>query len=73
MHATHERIAVAGPEVVGVRLTAAACAHGLALPEALVVARPTGVGRAGSGLSTEKLNYAGRASGRLVVMAQADE
>jgi hypothetical protein len=38
---------VAGPEIVRVRLTAAAYAHrlALALPEA-GVARPTGVGRA---------------------------
>ena len=43
MHAIYERITVAVPEVVGVRLTAAAYAHGLALalPEA-VMARPTG-------------------------------
>ena len=42
MHAIYERITVAGPEIVGVRLTQAAYAHGLALalPEA-VVARPT--------------------------------
>jgi hypothetical protein len=35
-------------EIVGVGLTAAACAHGLALalPEEVVMARPTGVGRA---------------------------
>ncbi len=31
MHAVYERITVAGPEIVGVRLTAAAYAHGLAL------------------------------------------
>ena len=37
-----------GPEIVGVRLTAAAYAHGLALalPEKGGLARPTGVGRA---------------------------
>ena len=48
MHAIYERITVAGPEIVGVRLTAAAYAHGLALalPEEVVMARPTGVGRA---------------------------
>ena len=47
MHATYERITVAGPEIVGVRLTAAAYAHGLALalPEA-VMAGPTGIERA---------------------------
>ena len=31
MHAIYERITVAGPEIVGVRLTQAAHAHGLAL------------------------------------------
>jgi hypothetical protein len=37
MHAIYERITVAGPQIVGVRLTAAAYAHGLALalPERL--------------------------------------
>ena len=47
-HAIYERITVAGPEIVGVRLTASAYAHGLALalPEKVVLARPTGVGRA---------------------------
>ena len=46
VHAVYERIVVAGPEFVGVRLTPAAYSHGLAiaLPEA-VMARPTGVGR----------------------------
>ena len=45
MHAIYEQITVAGPEIVGVRLTAAACAHGLALalPEKVELARPTGV------------------------------
>ena len=48
MHAIYVRITVAGPEIVGVRLTAAAYAHGLALalPEKVEMARPTGVGRA---------------------------
>ncbi len=43
MHAIYERITVAGPEIVGVRLTAAAYAHGLALalPEKVAMARPT--------------------------------
>ena len=31
MHAIYDRIRVAGPEIVGVRLTQAAYAHGLAL------------------------------------------
>jgi hypothetical protein len=48
MHAIYERITVAGPEIVGVRLTAAAYAHGLALalPGKVVMARPTVVRRA---------------------------
>ena len=48
MHAIYERITVAGPEIVGVRLTQAAYAHGLALalPEEVELARPTGVERA---------------------------
>ena len=48
MHAIYERITVAGPEIVGIRLTAAAYAHGLALalPEKVAMARPTGDGRA---------------------------
>ena len=51
MHAIYERITVAGPEIVGVRLTTAAYAHGLtlalALPEA-VMARLTGFKREGT-------------------------
>jgi hypothetical protein len=49
---------VASPEIVGVRLTAAAYAHclALALPEA-VMARPTGVGRA---LATYEIPIEGR-------------
>ncbi len=48
MHAIYERITVAGPEIVGVRLTAAAYAHGLALalPDMVAMARPTGFGPA---------------------------
>ena len=44
MHAIYDRITVAGPEMVGVRLTQAAYAHGLALalPEKVELARPTG-------------------------------
>ncbi len=44
----YERIVVAGPEIVRVRLTSAAYAHGLALalPEKVAMARPTGVERA---------------------------
>jgi hypothetical protein len=46
MHAIYDRVTVAGPLIVGVRLTAAAYAHGLALalPEKVELARPTGVG-----------------------------
>ena len=45
MHAIYQRIVIAGPEIVGVRLTAAAYTHGLALalPEKVEMARPTGV------------------------------
>jgi hypothetical protein len=48
MHATYERIVVAGPEIVRVRLTSAAHAHGLALAlsEKVAMARPTGFNRA---------------------------
>ncbi len=48
LHAIYERIVVAGREFVSARLTPAAYAHGLALalPEVVVKARPTGVGRA---------------------------
>jgi hypothetical protein len=48
MHAIYQRIVIEGPVIVGVRLTAAAYTHGLALalPEKVELARPTGVGRA---------------------------
>jgi hypothetical protein len=59
MHAIYERITVAGPRIVGIRLTSAAYAHGLALalPEKLAVARPTGVGR---GITTYTIPIEGR-------------
>jgi hypothetical protein len=59
VHAIYERITVAGPEIVGVRLTQAAYAHGLALalPEKVEMARPTGVGRA---ISTYTIPIEGR-------------
>ena len=59
MHAIFERIRVARPEIVGVRLTAAAYAHRLApaLPDKVAVARPTGVGRA---LATCEIPIEGR-------------
>jgi hypothetical protein len=48
LHAIYDRITVAGPDIVGVRLTQTAYAPGLALalPEQVALARPTGVGRA---------------------------
>ena len=56
MHAIYERITVAGPEIVGVRLTAAAYAHGLALalPEKVAMARPTGFEPATFGSGTQR-------------------
>ena len=59
VHAIYEQITVAGPEIVGVRLTQAAYAHGLALalPEKVEMARPTGVGRA---ISTYTIPIEGR-------------
>ena len=44
LHAIYERIVIAGREFVSARLTPAAYAHGLALalPEIVVMARPTG-------------------------------
>jgi hypothetical protein len=53
MDATYERSTVAGPEIVGIRLTQAAYAHGLALalPEKVELARPTGVERADDTIS----------------------
>lgn len=45
MHAIYDRITNTGPEIVGVRLTQAAYAHGLALalPEKVDLARPAGI------------------------------
>ena len=56
MHAIYERITVAGPVIVGVRLTQAAYAHGLALalPEKVAVARPTGLEPATFGSGTQR-------------------
>ncbi|MEO8461708.1 MAG: hypothetical protein ABI555_00720 [Chloroflexota bacterium] len=59
LHAIYDRITVAGPEIVGVRLTQVAYVHGLALalPEKVELARPTGVGRA---LATYTIPIEGR-------------
>jgi hypothetical protein len=59
MQAIYDRITVAGLEIVGVRLTQAADAHGLALalPERVVLARATGVGR---GITTYTIPIEGR-------------
>jgi hypothetical protein len=48
IHAIYDRIVIAGPRIVSARLTPSANEHGLALalPEKVVMARPTGVGRA---------------------------
>jgi hypothetical protein len=59
LHAIYERIVIVGPQIVRVRLTSAAYAHGLALalPEKVEMARPTGVGRA---ITTYTLAIEGR-------------
>jgi hypothetical protein len=56
MHAIYDGITVAGPEIVGVRLTSAAYAHGLALalPEKAAMARPTGLEPATFGSGTQR-------------------
>ena len=48
LHAIYDQIVVTGREIVSVRLTSSAYAHGLALalPTKVALARPTGVGRA---------------------------
>ena len=55
-NAIYDRITVAGPEIVGVRLTQAAYAHGLALAlhEQIVMARPTGLEPATFGSGTQR-------------------
>ncbi len=59
LHAIYERIVVTGREIVSVRLTPSASAHGLAvvLPTKVALARPTGVGRA---LATYDIPIEGR-------------
>ncbi|MEO5964863.1 MAG: hypothetical protein ABIR11_05305 [Candidatus Limnocylindrales bacterium] len=66
MHAIYERITVAGPEIVSVRLTQAAYAHGLALalPEKVAMARPTGVARADPYKSKSRSRWQGIGPGR---------
>jgi len=59
LNAIHDQIVVIGREMVSARLTPSAYAHGLALalPEKVVLARPTGVGRA---LPTYEIPIEGR-------------
>jgi hypothetical protein len=59
LHATYERIVVAGRSIVSTRLPSAAYAHGLALalPEKVAMAGPTGVGRA---ITTYRIPIEGR-------------
>ena len=61
MHAIYDRITVAGPVIVGVRLTHAAYAHGLALalPEKVEMARPTGLRRAGTHSQSRRIPIEG--------------
>ncbi len=59
LHAIYDQIVVTGREIVWVRLTPSAYAHGLALalPTKVALARPTGVGRA---LATYEVPIEGR-------------
>jgi len=59
LHAIYDQIVVTGREIVSVRLTPSAYAHGLALalPTKVALARPTGVGRA---ISTYTIPIEGR-------------
>ena len=70
MHAIYDRVTVAGPEIVGVRLTQAAYAHGLALalPEKVVMARPTRDGRV---LTAYRIPIEGRAEWMAVARARS--
>ena len=56
LHTIYERIVVAGPQIVRVRLTSAAYAHGLALalPSKVARARPTGFEPATFGSGTQR-------------------
>jgi hypothetical protein len=73
MHAIYERITVAGPEIVGVRLTAAAYAHGLALalPEKVEMARPTGFEHAGTHSGTRLIPIEGASEWDVAVGSSA--
>ena len=73
MHAIYERITVAGPEIVGVRLTQAAYAHGLALalPEKVEMARPTGVRRAHAHLGFRQIPIEGADEWRSAALESA--
>jgi hypothetical protein len=57
LHAIYDQIVVTGREIVSVRLTPSAYAHGLALAEEKEMALPTGVGRA---LATYEIPIEGR-------------
>jgi len=59
LHAIYDQIVVTGREIVLVRLTRSAYAHGLALalPTKVALARPTGVGR---GIATYTILIEGR-------------
>ena len=72
VHAVYERIIVAGPRFVSARLTPAANDHGLALalPEKVVMARPTGVGRT---VATWNIPIEGRAEWIAAAEAAAGE
>ncbi len=63
LHAIYDQIVVTGREIVSVRLTSSAYAHGLALalPTKVALARPTGVRRActHSGIRLIPIDFAG--------------
>ena len=56
LHAIHEEIVVTGRKIMSIRLTPSAYAHGLALalPEKVVMARPTGFEPATFGSGTQR-------------------
>jgi hypothetical protein len=73
MRAIYERITVAGPLIVGVRLTQAAYAHGsaLALAQKLEMARPTGVRRAHAHLGFRQILVEGADEWRSAALESA--